>query len=243
MVLRFFVCITVICWNFQPVILLAQEGIIRGIILDSLTKKALINATIHLRGTKKTLVSDNDGAFRFNKLFFGRYILDVTLNGYRSFSLPIILNTTITEVQIALLPVTLPEILVNESLLQTSGESTRQIHRLLHKEIEQKRGQTLGDLLTNVPGVTVLQTGASIAKPVIRGLHSQRVLVINAGIQQEGQQWGAEHAPEIDPFTPSRIEVLKGASALEHGTGAIGGVIKVFPRELPKSTPLYGQGC
>ncbi len=100
-------------------------------------------------------------------------------------------------------------------------------------ELEQMRGQTVGEALKHVAGVTLLQTGPSIAKPVIRGLHSQRVVVVNAGVQQEGQQWGAEHAPEIDPFAPARLEVVRGAASVEYGVGAIGGVVRVLPRELP----------
>jgi iron complex outermembrane receptor protein len=109
---------------------------------------------------------------------------------------------------------------------------TRIITSVEGVELERSRGQTLGETLQNVAGVTLLQTGASLAKPVIRGLHSQRVIVVNAGIQQEGQQWGAEHAPEIDPFAPARIEILRGAAGLEYGAGALGGVIRVVPKPL-----------
>ncbi|MCC7431501.1 TonB-dependent receptor, partial [bacterium] len=81
----------------------------------------------------------------------------------------------------------------------------------------------------------------SISKPVIRGLHSQRILLLNDGVQQEGQQWGGEHAPEIDPFSISKIEVLKGAAGVEHGSGAIGGVVSVKPAELPTEQSLSGK--
>lgn len=107
--------------------------------------------------------------------------------------------------------------------------------------LEDVRGQTLGETLERLPGVTTLSTGPSIAKPVVRGLHSQRVLVLNAGVPQEGQQWGGEHAPEIDPFAPARIEVVKGAAGVEYGAGALGGVIRVEPRDLPATPGLGGE--
>ncbi|MEZ4903168.1 MAG: Plug domain-containing protein [Spirosomataceae bacterium] len=56
------------------------------------------------------------------------------------------------------------------------------------------QGQTLGDVLKNMSGITMLQTGATITKPVIHGLHSNRVLIMNNGVRQEGQQWGNEHS-------------------------------------------------
>lgn len=121
------------------------------------------------------------------------------------------------------------------------NRATLSVSRLDARKLNEVRGQTLGETLEELPGVTTLSTGPSIAKPVIRGLHSQRVLVLNAGVPQEGQQWGGEHAPEIDPFTPGRIEVVKGAAGVEYGVGAIGGVIRVEPRELPVTPVLGGR--
>jgi iron complex outermembrane recepter protein len=115
---------------------------------------------------------------------------------------------------------------------RVSDAPTRNTTVLSDAVLKRSLGQTLGETLKNTAGVTLLQTGASVAKPVIRGLHSQRVVVVNAGVAQEGQQWGAEHAPEIDPFAAARIEVLRGAAGVEHGAGAIGGVVRVVPRAL-----------
>jgi iron complex outermembrane receptor protein len=119
--------------------------------------------------------------------------------------------------------------------------SSRSVALLTPAELDRHRGQTLGSTLEQIPGITLLQTGPSIAKPVVRGLHSQRVLILNAGLPQEGQQWGGEHAPEIDPFGPSRIEVLKGAAGVEYGAGAIGGVIRVEPRGLKDTPGIDGE--
>ncbi|MCC7430384.1 Plug domain-containing protein, partial [bacterium] len=78
---------------------------------------------------------------------------------------------------------------------------TTTVQTLTEKELDKNRGQTLGEAVEQISGITILQTGPSISKPVIRGLHSQRILLLNDGVQQEGQQWGGEHAPEIDPFS------------------------------------------
>src|SRR5690606_20859395 len=81
----------------------------------------------------------------------------------------------------------------------------------------------------------------TIAKPVINGMHSNRVLIVNNGIKQEGQQWGSEHAPEIDPFIASQITVIKGAESVRYGAEAIGGVILVEPAPLPINKELSGN--
>ncbi|MDE0003307.1 MAG: TonB-dependent receptor, partial [Rhodospirillaceae bacterium] len=107
--------------------------------------------------------------------------------------------------------------------------------------LEERRGQTVGETLESLPGVSTLTTGPAVSKPVLRGVHSARVLVLNAGITQEGQQWGGDHAPEIDPFSPARIEVLKGAAGVQYGAGAIGGVIRIEPPELPTRPGMGGR--
>jgi hypothetical protein len=112
---------------------------------------------------------------------------------------------------------------------------------LTSKDLEQTRGRTLAEALTNIAGVSTLQTGATIAKPVIQGLHSTRILILNNGIRQEGQQWGMEHAPEIDPFVASRITVIKGAEGVRYGPEAIGGVVLVEPAALSKIPDITGE--
>ena len=118
---------------------------------------------------------------------------------------------------------------------------TRSVGVLTARDLEETRGATLAESLEHLNGVTTLSTGPSIAKPVVRGLHSERVIVLNDGVRQEGQQWGGEHAPEIDPFAPARVEVVKGAAGVEYGAGAIGGVIRIEEAPLPTAPGLAGR--
>lgn len=84
---------------------------------------------------------------------------------------------------------------------------------------------SIGELTEEMSGVSVLKTGANISKPIIHGLHSNRVLVINDGVRHAYQVWGLEHAPEIDPSHVDRIEIVKGAGTVKYGPEALGGVI------------------
>ncbi|MDW3194400.1 MAG: TonB-dependent receptor [Cytophagales bacterium] len=84
---------------------------------------------------------------------------------------------------------------------------------------------SIGELTEEMSGVSVLKTGANISKPIIHGLHSNRVLVINDGVRHAFQVWGLEHAPEIDPSHVDRIEIVKGAGTVKYGPEALGGVI------------------
>lgn len=107
--------------------------------------------------------------------------------------------------------------------------------------LERKRGQVFADMLRDIAGVNVLQTGPSIAKPIIRGVQGQRIILSNAGVTQEGQQWGDEHAPEIDPFSVAHVQVIRGSAGVQYGIGAIGGVIRIEPASLHYDTTLYGN--
>lgn len=103
------------------------------------------------------------------------------------------------------------------------------------------RGQTLGETIKNLPGVAVIQFGPSVAKPVIRGLNSQRVLVMNGGLRQEDQQWGTEHAPNIDSFEASGVTVVRGAATVLYGADALGGVVRVDHAPVPDSGGIHGD--
>ena len=68
------------------------------------------------------------------------------------------------------------------------------------------------DAIAKQPGVSQVSTGSGISKPVIRGLGYNRVLVVNDGIRQEGQQWGDEHGIEIDPNSVHSVEIMCGGN-------------------------------
>ncbi|MEY4278981.1 MAG: hypothetical protein RL377_985, partial [Bacteroidota bacterium] len=99
---------------------------------------------------------------------------------------------------------------------------------IIKKEDLLKTGGTnLIDALSNTPGVSQLSTGPAISKPIIRGLGYNRVMVLNDGVKQEGQQWGDEHGIEIDEYNVSRIEVLKVPASIIYGSEALSGVINI----------------
>jgi len=124
---------------------------------------------------------------------------------------------------------------------QTDGSLSGSLHRLSGEALAERRGAVLADALTGISGVSTLGTGSSIVKPVINGLHGNRILVLNNGLRQEGQQWGVEHAPEIDPFTADRLEVIKGAQGVRYGADALGGVVLATAADIDRHKTLSGR--
>lgn len=97
------------------------------------------------------------------------------------------------------------------------------------KIIHQSIGFNIVDAIARQPGVSQITTGAGISKPVIRGLGYNRVVVVDQGIRQEGQQWGDEHGLEVDALGVHSVELLKGPASLMYGSDAIAGVMILHP--------------
>ena len=203
-------------------------------------------ATAEVESLQRGAIANAEGRFVLRLPAPGSYALVVRHVGYRTERRTIVVpDGAPVSVDIVLYetPLQGDEVVVRAG--RTAADrltaGTRSITALEPEALDRLRGQTLGETLKELPGVTTMQTGPSIAKPVIRGLHSQRLVVLNAGIPQEGQQWGGEHAPEIDPFAPARIEVVRGAAGVEYGVGAIGGVIRLEPRDFPAAPGVGGR--
>ena len=168
---------------------------------------------------------------RVRALGFAPYARDVDLSGSdRLLTVHLDVATTVLQ-EVAVRADTASERLAR--VIATSTLDARALAAL--------RGQTLGETIKNLPGVSVIQFGPSIAKPVIRGLNSQRVLVMNAGLRQEDQQWGTEHAPNIDSFDADVVTVVRGAATVLYGPDALGGVVRVDHAALPDTGGARGD--
>lgn len=188
-------------------------------------------------GLDRGAVTDVDGRYRMDKLPLETVQIEFRFIGFQTETRLVDIQPGDTRLNVMLRE---GRVALDETIVTAEGQadamltrSTRSVSILAPEDLDRARGQTVGAMMAELPGVTVLTTGPSIAKPVIRGLHSQRLVVVNAGVQMEGQQWGGEHAPEIDPFSAGSIEVIRGAASVEYGVSAIGGVVKVEPEALP----------
>ena len=99
----------------------------------------------------------------------------------------------------------------------------------------------LGDALNSLSGVSSLNKGNGIVKPIVNGLHSSRIIMINNGVRMQDQEWGAEHAPNIDVNSVGRLTLVKSAGALQYGGDAMGGVIIAEALKVPVKDSLYGK--
>ena len=123
-----------------------------------------------------------------------------------------------------------------------SDKSKTLLENSINQEyLERYSSGSLGDALKSLSGVSSLNTGNTVVKPMINGLHSSRVVIINNGVRMEDQDWGAEHAPNIDINSVSNLTVVKGAGALQFSGEAVGGVIVAESSKVPVKDSLYGK--
>ncbi|MBI1315991.1 TonB-dependent receptor [bacterium] len=90
-------------------------------------------------------------------------------------------------------------------------------------------------------GVQLIQTGAAPSKPVLQGLTGNRLLVLHEGVRISGQQWGFDHAPELDPVFAKEVRVLYGSEALWYGPEALGGALWISRGPIRSAQGTEGQ--
>jgi iron complex outermembrane receptor protein len=207
----------------------AQVYTLTGKVLDKASGKALPGASVYLPEIKKGTIADGEGKFKL-QLEAGSHVMEISYVGYATDVENITLQKN-TDINFTLISSVLEggNVIVTSFLRATSTRRTPTPVTIIKKE-ELFRGvaTNLIDALAKVPGVSQITTGPAISKPIIRGLGYNRVVVMNDGIRQEGQQWGDEHGIEIDEYNVSRIEVLKVPASLIYGSDALAGVINII---------------
>ena len=201
----------------------------------------LAGAVVHFMG--KHYLTDSNGKAIIEKTSKGSYPIKITYLGYRDYEATLALP--ITQPYKVVMKETVSQL---EAVTVVGNNPTRvecklpcKIEVIKKENLTQHLGDELAKILTQTAGVSMIQTGATIAKPVIHGLHSNRILILNNEVRQEGQQWGADHAPEIDPMVADQITIVKGANAVRYGSDALGGVILIAPNKLPYGDGLHGR--
>lgn len=218
-------------------------GIFRGIVNAGKNQPAE-NAAIELfpvnaTGNRSGSVTAPDGAFRFSGLCPGIYRVVVSHLGFKRLTDTVEIDGLVTRNFHLITETTeLEAVIIHDD--KADPQPSLNTSTMNIQELTAVSGKSLAEMTREIPGVTTLQAGPGIFKPVIHGVHSQRILILNHGVRQEGQQWGAEHAPEVDPFVANSITVIKDASAIRYGVDALGGVIVVNPPALPESEGLGG---
>lgn len=214
-----------------------QAQTLTGTVYDE-TGTPMPGVQVHIPSIHKGTTTDIYGTFTLTSLPKNVYTVQFSFVGYQTETRKVNLSKIEEPLRIILEKtlLDLPSITVTSSPQPSDALSSSQsIASLNEQQLFWYRGDAIMESLDNVPGISTYTTGNGIVKPVIRGLSSQRVLVLVNGVRQEGQQWGDEHSSEIDSYSAERIEVVKGPSSVLYGSDALGGVVNVIKPDLPIS--------
>lgn len=214
--------------------------LLEGIIRDEDNSENLGFAVVKLL-TPETIVQCNEnGYFAIRDLCVGNYKLLVQHVGCRDTVFEFDLNKS-RKITFRL-PHSHNELQAIDILSKHEElKFTQSTQSLDVKTMDKSRGLSLADQLKQLNGVSTFNTGPSISKPMINGMQGYRILILNNGIRLEGQQWGSDHAPELDPFIANKISLVRGAASVRYGSDAIGGIVLVEPGELPDTASVTGE--
>ena len=221
-----------------PILLNSQiSGTVVGEDNQPLVGVTIFN-TSHEIGTS----TDINGEFYLDFKVYHPLELEISYIGY---------ETKIITVQAQQNVISLGRITLNSTSVQlesvtvveefAKSESSLSGYRLDESFFEENINGTFAQSLEKLPGISAINVGTGIAKPVIRGLSSNRIIVNQNGIKQESQQWGMDHGLEIDPFDVDRVEIVKGPATIQYGSDGLGGVINIKSGEIPAEGELHGS--
>ncbi len=198
-----------------------------GKVMDAVTGLPLPGASVYLADARIGAVADAEGRYQFRYVPTGHHLVEVTHTGYTAFVEHIdIARDIVKDFKLSSAVVENQGVTITGVAHATSIRNAPVPVTLVRRsDMLQTPSTTIMDVLAKQPGISQVSTGPAVSKPVIRGLGYNRVVVINDGMRQEGQQWGDEHGIEIDELSVTRAEILKGPGSIMYGSDALAGVV------------------
>ena len=209
------------------------------------SRRLIPDATLSLRGTNIGIFSNENGQFKLCDIPSGKYELIISAIGYQSDTIVVDINKDLfLQIKLTQNTISLNEVVIQENL-QRGAKTTISMQSLDNSTpslISQSGNTNFSKLLTNVAGVSTIDVGANVSKPVIRGMAFNRVAVVNRGITIQNQQWGVDHGLDINSFDVYSATVYRGANSLIFGSDAVAGAIEIkgFPSSQ-KDTFFRGE--
>ena len=209
-------------------------------VIDLHDSTPLKKAFVNLVDLDITGVTDDSGQYTFENLCKNTYTINVSHEECQTIQLEVDLKRNLKKrVRLEHHLNELDEIMV---LSGTRKISQSLIENNISKDLlDDFNSRSLGDVLKTLSGVSTINSGNYLSKPMINGLHSSRVILINNNVRVEDQNWGIEHSPSIDINSSDKIAVIKGAGALQYAGDAVGGIIITETDRAPLIDSLYGN--
>lgn len=130
------------------------------------------------------------------------------------------------------------DIVVTAPFARRRADTLSAVTVLSGADLSRELRPTIGETLQRQPGVSATSFGPNASRPVLRGFQGDRIRVLTDGIGSfDVSSTSADHAVAINPLTAERVEVLRGPASLQFGSSAIGGVVNVIDKRIPRRIP------
>lgn len=206
-------------------------GTLTGTVTDKADGKPIIGATITIPDLRIATATDENGHFVLTNLPKGTYLVQASYIGYSTYTERVdFTKTTLFNIQLNASRIETGEVVVTGVSKATEIKRDPVPMAAVGKSYidEHAASGNVIDEIASLPGISAVTTGPNISKPYIHGLGYNRVVTLEDGIRQEGQQWGDEHGIEVDQNSIDRVEIIKGPASLTYGSDAIGGVVNLI---------------
>ncbi len=192
----------------------------------------------HIDLQKNCTTTNDEGLFELSRIASGTYPLRVQAEGYTVYETSV--SVPLADTLVIILHDNISEVM-KEMVIHTDHTKAYNSSMFSNQKIQEHFSGSLAASLATLPGVNAMEIGSGTSKPIIRGLGFNRIAVAENGIKQEGQQWGADHGLELDALQTEEIEIIKGVGAIEYGSDAIGGVIRINNKRIPYQEGISGK--
>ncbi len=221
----------------------ARNTSISGEVIDAETETPVVDVDVSLlrdREGTSLFRTGKTGQFRFDEIAPGAYTLRFERVGYETLAEEIVVEADPLTMTIKLKhnPVKLGEVIVTPGDEEHAHfEKTTDLN-LSAQELDQKMGATIAETLSEEVGIAQRTMGRATARPVIRGMGGDRLLILeDGGRTGDKSASSADHAVAIDPTTATNIEITRGPASLIYGSSTLGGVVNVKRETIPQTLP------
>jgi iron complex outermembrane recepter protein len=224
-----------------------RRASISGRVVEAASGAPIVGARVQLVDAHKDDITHDDGAFALMNVPDGTYTLRALRIGYAPISVRVQVSGGTSE------PVTvrMPDAAVKLEAVVTTGtvgpksaaEVLSPTSVMSDAELDRRLQNTIAATLATQPGVTSTSIGPATARPVIRGLTGNRVVMLEDGARSgDLSSTSGDHAVAVDPVTVKQIEVVRGPMSLLYGSSALGGVINAIREEIPTTRNEHASG-
>lgn len=206
----------------------------------------LVGVTVRLLELDRLVRSGSEGRYTFVNLPPGTYTVYAGLHGYGALTRAVtVARGTATldfDLRESALPLT--EVVVSASpAARTADQLYQSVASKGMIEFQNSGGSSFAEKLGDLPGVSVRLNGSAAARPVLRGLGDNEVLVLENGMRMgDLATFDPAHATPIASASITQVDVVRGPATILYGPNTIGGLVNVITNLIPTASdhPMSG---